>query len=87
MRYKLGLLDVIRYGVRLGAAVVVAVLACAVTVGILLVLPPSVSLAVMFVGLGLFCFGAKVGYRWPAAVGGVLMFSGVFAAALLGAIK
>ncbi|MGH9173841.1 MAG: hypothetical protein ACRD1H_05770 [Vicinamibacterales bacterium] len=67
-------------------AVVVAVLAWAVTTGVLLLLPPGCALATMFGGLIAFSVGAKLHWRWPVAVGGVLMFAGVFAAALLDAL-
>jgi hypothetical protein len=77
----------IEYLARLTLAIIIAVVAVAITVGILFVLPPYVSLGVMFVGLALFCIGAQAGYKWPAAVGGVLMFAGMFTAALLGALN
>ncbi|MEK6259578.1 MAG: hypothetical protein AABP62_13250 [Planctomycetota bacterium] len=54
--------------------------------GALLLLPGVVSIACLFVGLVLFLIGAELHYKLPAAVGGVLMFAGVFAAALLGAL-
>jgi hypothetical protein len=41
----------------------------------------------MFCGLVLFLVGAKLHLRWPVALGGVLMFGGVFAAALLGGLQ
>ncbi|MEX0610560.1 MAG: hypothetical protein WD229_00455 [Pirellulales bacterium] len=67
-------------------AVVIAVLAWAAIVGLLFLLPPGFAVATMFCGLVLFFVGAKLHWRWPVAVGGVLMFSGVFAAVLLGAL-
>ncbi len=77
----------IEYLARMTSAVIFAVVAMAITVGILLVLPSYVSIGVMFVGFALFYVGAEAGYKWPMALGGVLMFAGVLAAGLLGALK
>ena len=44
-----------------------------------------VALECTFTGYVLFLVGAHVGWRWPVA-GGVMMFTGAFAAALLGAL-
>ena len=71
---------------RAACAIVMAVIAWAMTALLLLQLPASFAVATMFVGLILFLIGARLNLIWPAAIGGVLMFSGVFAAALLGEI-
>ena len=67
------------YLLRIASFIVVAVGAWAGTAGLLLVLPPGFAVAVTFAGLVTFLVGAKLHLRWPAAVGGVLMFGGVFA--------
>jgi len=67
-------------------AVFLAVLVWAVITGCLLLLPPSCAVAVMFIGLVLFLVGARLHSNVPTAMGGMLMFAGVFAAALLGAL-
>ena len=54
--------------------------------GVLLLLPGMISIVCLFAGLVLFLVGAELHYNLPTAVGGVLMFAGVFAAALLGAL-
>jgi hypothetical protein len=72
---------------RIAGAVIIAVLVWAALVGVLLLLPPSFAVATMFCGLVLFLVGAKLHLRWPVALGGVLIFGGVFAAALLGGLK
>jgi hypothetical protein len=71
---------------RILAAAVLAVAACALVAGALLALPAPVAVGAMFAGYGLFLVGGHLGWRWPTAAGGVLMFAGVFAAALLGAL-
>lgn len=71
---------------RIIAAAAVAVPACAAIAGMLLLLPGPVAVGVMFCGLVMFLVGSKLHWFWTTAVGGVLMFAGVFAAALLGAI-
>ena len=74
------------YLLRMTGAVVSAVLVWAAIVGLLFLLPPGFAVAIMFCGLVLFLVGAKLHWRWPVILGGVLMFGGVFAAALLGAL-
>lgn len=69
---------------RTGGAIVIAVVA-ALIAGMLLLLPPGCALAITFVGLVTFLIGAKLHWRWPTAIGNVLMFAGVFASAILGA--
>ena len=72
--------------IRMTCAILIAILFWAALVGILFLLPPRVALGTMFAGLVLFLVGAKLHFPWTAAVGGVLMFAGVFAAALLGGL-
>jgi hypothetical protein len=74
------------YYLRMALAVTVALVAWMATVALLWLLPPGCSIAASFVGLALFLVGAKAGFRWPAAIGGLLMFSGAFVAALRGAL-
>jgi hypothetical protein len=71
---------------RILIATIIAVPACAAIVGMLLVLPGGCAMGAIFVGLPLFMIGHELQYRWMLALGGVLMFAGVFAAALLGAL-
>jgi hypothetical protein len=75
-----------RYLLRMSGAAMVAVLAWAMTTGLLMLLPPTFAIATLFAGLILFSVGGKLHLRWPVAIGGVMMFGGVFAAALLGAL-
>ena len=72
---------------RVTGALIIAVLAWTALAGVLLLLPPGFAVGTMFCGLVLFLAGAKLHWRWPVAIGGVLMFGGVFAAALLGGLK
>jgi hypothetical protein len=65
---------------------VIAMITTAAITGLLLLLPSGCALATMFFGLILFLVGAELHWRWPAGVGGVLMFAGVVAAGLLGAL-
>jgi hypothetical protein len=74
------------YLLRMAGAVGVAFLAWAATVGLLFLLPPAVALGATYVGLVLFMVGADQEWRWTAATGGILMFAGVFVAALVGAL-
>lgn len=74
------------YLLRMAGAVVVAVLAWVASAGLLFLLPPVVALGTMYVGLVLFMVGAELEWRWTAATGGILMFAGVFVAALVGAL-
>jgi hypothetical protein len=71
---------------RILVAAILAVAACALLAGALLALPAPVAVGCMFTGYLLFLVGGHVGWRWPVAVGGVMMFAGVFAAALWGAL-
>jgi hypothetical protein len=71
---------------RVAAAAVLATAACAVLVGILLTLPGPLAVGCLFAGQVQFLVGAHLEWRWPVATGGIMMFSGVFAAALLGAL-
>jgi hypothetical protein len=75
------------YFSRIAGAVVVAVLAWTASAGFLFLLPPACSLVAMFSGLVLFMVGADLEWKWTAATGGVLMFAGVFVAALVGALN
>ena len=75
------------YLFRMTGAVLIAVLAWAATAAVLSLLPPGFAVGTMFAGLVLFMVGAELHGRWPAAFGGILMFAGVFVAALLGALK
>jgi hypothetical protein len=69
---------------RILVATAVTVLTLAAITGVLLLLPGYFALGAMFIGLVLFMVGGNW-WRWTAVIGGVLMFSGVLAAALLGA--
>jgi predicted benzoate:H+ symporter BenE len=64
-----------------------AVLAGSRLVAALLRLPGAVSLAVTFSGLVLFLMGSALHWHWAVVVGGVCLFSGVFAASLAGALN
>jgi hypothetical protein len=75
------------YFLRMTSAVVFAVLAWSASVALLFLLPSAFAVGTMFGGLVLFMVGAELHWRWPVAVGGVLMFAGVFVAALLGGLK
>lgn len=75
------------YLLRMTGAVLVAILAWAASVALLFLLPSAFAVGATFVGLVLFMVGAELHWRWPAAMGGVLMFAGVFVAALLGALN
>lgn len=52
-----------------------------------MLLPGWCSLAVTFVGLVAFMSGADLELKRIAVTGGIRMFSGVFAAAMLGVLK
>jgi hypothetical protein len=71
---------------RIIGALIVAALAWSATSGLLMLLPPNFAVVALFVGLVLFLIGAELHWRWPLLIGGILMFGGVFAAALLGAL-
>lgn len=71
---------------RIIGALIVAVLAWSATAGLLMQLPPNFAVVTLFVGLVLFLIGAELHWRWPLFIGGILMFGGAFAAALLGAL-
>ena len=74
------------YVLRMTGAVVVAVVVWAASAGLLSLLPPVFALGAMYGGLVLFMVGAELEWRWTAATGGILMFAGVFVAALVGAL-
>ena len=71
---------------RIVVAAALAVVASAILAAILLVLPGPIALACMFVGFIPFLVSAHLEWRWPIAVGGIMMLAGVFAAALLGVL-
>jgi hypothetical protein len=71
---------------RLIGLTLAAVVAWLAIAGGLMFLPPACSMVVLFVGLILFMVGAELHWRWSAFAGGILMFAGVFSAALLGAL-
>lgn len=71
---------------RTGVATSVAVPSCAGIAALLLNLPGPVSVGVLFCGCVMFLVGSELHRFWTTAVGGVLMFAGVFAAALPRAI-
>ena len=72
------------YLMRMGCVIAVAVIASTVTAGLLMLLPAACAIATLFTGLGLFLIGAKLHQKWPVVFGGVLMFGGIFAAAIIG---
>jgi hypothetical protein len=74
------------YVLRMAGAIAFAVLAWSAVSALLFFLPPAFALWALFGGLVLFMVGAELHWRWPVVIGGVLMFAGVFAAALLGAL-
>ena len=71
---------------RIAVGAVIAATACALVAVALLALPEQVAVGCVFTGFLLFLVGARAGWRWPVAVSGVLMFAGVFAAALSGVL-
>ena len=71
---------------RIAVGAVIAVATCALLAVVLLAMPGRVAVGCMFTGYVLFLVGAHAGWRWPVAVGGVMMFAGVFVAALSGAL-
>jgi mRNA-degrading endonuclease toxin of MazEF toxin-antitoxin module len=75
------------YVLRMTGAVIAAILCWALAAGILFLLAPGFALGTMFAGLVLFLVGADLEWRWTAATGGILMFAGVFVAALVGALN
>lgn len=72
--------------IRTLAAAAVAIAIWLAAVLLLMRLPSAISFVALFLGLALFLIGAKLALKWFAAIGGILMFAGVFAAALLGAL-
>ena len=70
---------------KLAELILASVLGWLSLTAVLLLLPGKVSIVCLFAAHVLFLIGAKLHYKLPTAVGGIRMFSGVFAAALLGA--
>lgn len=71
--------------VAIGSAILIPVWGLATA--LLLLLPPVVALASLFVGVPLFVATEQLYCRWCAVVGGVLMFAGVLAAVVHGVIR
>lgn len=51
----------------------------AALLGVFLLLPAIAALACAIAGLVLFKIGAEFGWKWSTVIGGLLMFSGIFA--------
>jgi len=56
---------------------------CAAISGALLLLPSFLALGCVIAGVALFQAGEHLRWRWAVVIGGILMFSGVLAWALI----